>query len=180
MIAGSIAALRAIEEADLAQLLDWRNNPRLRRYFREHRELNSRQQGQWFETVVNGDPATRMFAITELGTQRLLGAAGLCYIDWIDRTADFSIYIGADELYVDGRYAPDAARTLISYAFNELGLNRLWSEIYSFDTAKYQFFEALGFTLDGRHRQTHWAEGDWHDSLFFSLLATDRRPPVRG
>jgi len=28
----------------------------------------------------------------------------------------------------------------------------------------------LGFTLDGRHRQTHWAEDAWHDSLFYGVL----------
>ena len=72
--------------------------------------------------------------------------------------------------------APDAAKIMIRYAFEELGLNRLWSEIYSFDNAKFGFFESLGFHLDGTHRQTHWAEKKWHDSFFFSLLAADTQP----
>jgi len=178
VIRGRLTGLRAIEEADLDALLAWRNRPELRRYFREYRELNRVQQQAWFGTKVNGDPSTRMFAIEELATGRLLGACGLCYIDWVNRTADFSIYIGADGLYIDERYAPDAAVAMIGYGFDELGLNRLWSEIYAFDHAKTAFFERLGFTLDGRHRQTHWAEGAWHDSLFFSLLAGDARPTL--
>ncbi|MFN7724244.1 MAG: GNAT family N-acetyltransferase [Rubrivivax sp.] len=179
MIEGRLTALRAIEEGDLAQLLAWRNRPELRRYFREYRELNPTQQRQWFDSKVNGDPSTRMFAIVQkTGPQagRLLGAAGLCYIDWVNRTADFSIYIGADGLYIDDHLAPDAAITMATYGFDELGLNRLWSEIYSFDTPKTAFFQRLGFSLDGRHRATHWAEGAWHDSLYFSLLASDPRP----
>ena len=176
MIAGQLTGLRAIEAADLDTLLAWRNQPALRRYFREYRELNRAQQQAWFDTRVNGDASTRMFAIEELGSGRLLGACGLCYIDWVNRNADFSIYIGADALYIDTRLAPDAAITLIGYGFDELGLNRLWSEIYAFDTAKEAFFDRLGFSLDGRHRRTHWAEGAWHDSLFYSLLATDPRP----
>ena len=180
MLAGKTVGLRAIESHDLPQLLGWRNEPRLRRYFREYRELNLTQQRQWFETKVNGDPTTRMFAIVERGREghvgRLLGACGLCYIDWVNRTADFSIYIGADDLYIDERFAPDAAVTMIGYAFDELGLHRLWSEIYGFDAPKQRFFEGLGFTLDGVHRQTHWAEGAWHDSHYYSLLATDARP----
>ena len=194
MIEGHLTALRAIEAADLPQLLAWRNRPELRRYFREYRELNSTQQQAWFDSKVNGDAATRMFAIVDrqagrllgderagrlLGDERagrLLGACGLCYIDWVNRTADFSIYIGADDRYIDQQWAPDAAATLIRYGFEELGLNRLWSEIYAFDTPKTAFFNRLGFQLDGRHRQTHWAEGAWHDSLYFSLLASDCRP----
>ena len=78
MISGRLTALRAIEERDLAQLLARRNRPELRRYFREYRELNSTQQRAWFDAKVNGDTATRMFAIEEASTGRLLGACGLC------------------------------------------------------------------------------------------------------
>jgi len=178
MINGRATALRAIEAGDLDQLLAWRNRPELRRYFREYRELNATQQRSWFDSKVNGDPCTRMFAIAHRDTDTLLGACGLCYIDWVNRTADFSLYIGHEGLYIDDNLAPDAAVTMIGYAFDELGLNRLWSEIYAFDEAKTHFFKQLGFVLDGRHRQTHWAEGAWHDSLYFSLLASDKRPTL--
>jgi hypothetical protein len=176
MLTGECTALRAIEAEDLPQLLAWRNEPRLRRHFREYRELNMAQQRQWFDAKVNADPGTRMFAIVEWPAQRLLGAAGLCYIDWVNRNADFSIYIGAGGAYIDERHAPDAARTMIRYAFDELNLERLWSEIYAFDEPKQRLFTQLGFTLEGRHRRTHRAEGAWHDSLFWSLLAGDPQP----
>ena len=175
MIKGHFTILRAIETTDLSQLLEWRNLPELRKYFREYRELNYEQQLSWFHNKVNGDLSTRMFAIDDL-QGNLLGSAGLCYIDWVNRTADFSIYIGRDKLYIDNVLAPDAAKSLVKYGFDTLGLNRLWSEIYSFDAAKVDLFNALGFSLDGRHRQTHWAEGYWHDSFFFSLLTSDAQP----
>lgn len=177
MLKGKHAALRAIERSDLPLLLEWRNRPAYRRYFRETRELNSDQQILWFEKIVNADPATRMFSIIELTTGRLLGACGLCYIDWPNRSADFSIYIGADDLYIDTLYAPDAANILMRYAFQELGLHRVWTEIYDIDIAKKKFFTDLGFTLDGRHRETHWTEGRWHDSLFFGLLESEHGLP---
>ncbi|MBF0164656.1 MAG: GNAT family N-acetyltransferase [Magnetococcales bacterium] len=175
MLRGEWVGLRAVERGDLSQLLIWRNQPEFRRYFREYRELSNEHQQRWFDSMVMGDPGTRMFAIEELATGRLLGACGLCYIDWVNRTADFSIYIGADGVYIDTRHAPDAARVLIRYGFDELNLHRLWSEIYAFDAQKQHFFDSLGFALDGRHRQTHWSEGRWHDSLYYSLLAEDER-----
>lgn len=177
MLTGRYVGLRAIERNDLPQLLAWRNCPAYRRHFREHRELNADQQMAWFEQTVLGAPNTRMFSIVALDDEKLLGACGLCYIHWVDRHADFSLYIGADNLYIDELWAPDAAITLINYAFDELNLHRLWSEIYAFDSPKEALFCRLGFRLDGRHVQTHWSEGLWHDSLFFSLLTTDPRPP---
>jgi RimJ/RimL family protein N-acetyltransferase len=175
MLSGKHVGLRAIELADLPQLLEWRNKPEFRQYFREYRELNAEQQRRWFDEKVNGDPTIKMFSIIDLSSDRLLGACGLCYIDWVNRTADFSIYIGADDLYIDKKFAPDAAKVLIRYGFEELGLHRLWSEIYAFDDPKKAFFDQLGFALDGRHRETHWANGLWHDSLFYGLLSTDSR-----
>lgn len=173
MIEGTHTALRAIERADLPQLLLWRNRPDFRRNFREYRELSMAQQERWYEEKVLGDPGTRMFAIVERAPARLIGACGLCYIDWVNRCADFSIYIGANDAYIDELYAPDAGRALLRYGFEELGLHRAWCEIYGFDQAKQRLLPRLGFTLDGRHRETHWADGAWHDSLFYGLLDHD-------
>ena len=61
MIKGQFTALRAIERDDLSQLLAWRNQPELRRYFREYRELNHEQQLSWFNLKVNNDASTRMY-----------------------------------------------------------------------------------------------------------------------
>ena len=176
MLEGQMTGLRAVERDDLPELLHWRNQPAFRRYFREYRELNADQQRAWFEQKTMSDPVTRMFAIVDKASGRLLGACGLCYIDWVNRSADFSIYIGADGLYIDDRWALDAARVMIGYGFDELNLHRLWAEIYDFDEPKIKMFDRLGFSPEGRHRQTHWTEGRWADSLFFGLLSSDRRP----
>lgn len=175
MLRGSVVGLRAIERADLGALLAWRNKPEFRRYFREFRELGSADQERWYENIVLKDPSVRMFSIVELTNGRLLGACGLCYINWVDRNADLSIYIGADDLYIDETFAPDAASTLLRYGFDELGLHRVWAEIYSIDQKKQKFFTGLGFALDGRHRETHWTEGGWVDSLFYGLLSSSFR-----
>ena len=56
-----------------------------------------------------------MFAIVDLSTNELVGVCGLCYIDWINRNADFLIYIGKDSLYIDEVYAVDAAKVMMKY-----------------------------------------------------------------
>lgn len=168
MITGQVVGLRAIEEVDLAQLLQWRNKPQFRLYFREFRELNQTNQKAWFDKYVMQDPNTQMFAIVELATNELIGACGLCYIDWINRSADFSIYIGKDDLYIDDYYAIEAAKLMVQYGFEELNLHRLWAEIYSIDEKKQIFFNELGFIQEGVFKETHWTEGKWVDSVYFT------------
>jgi RimJ/RimL family protein N-acetyltransferase len=170
MLSGKIVGLRAIEKSDLPILQNWRNRPELRQYFREYKELNSDKQNAWYERFVLNDPNTNMFSIIELKTALLLGVCGLCYINWVCRNADFSIYIGANDLYIDDKFAIDAAKTMMKYGFEELCLHRLWAEVYDFDEKKIYFFKKLGFKIDGRFRQSYWHDGKWHDSLFFSLL----------
>lgn len=173
MIKGKSTFLRAIEYEDLNQLLEWRNNPELRKYFREYRELNRDQQIKWFEETVLKDNDAVMFSILNLD-KKLIGACGLCHINWINRSAEFSIYIGHNGIYIDNDFTIDASRMIIKYAFEELSMHRLWAEIYNFDEQKVKMFDVLGFKLDGCHRETYWSKGKWHDSLFFSLLSDEK------
>jgi hypothetical protein len=170
MIRGKQIGLRAIEFKDLDKLLEWRNKPEFRRFFRENRELNWDQQKAWYFDKVMKDPNTRMFSIVRLADNALLGACGLCYIDWVNGSADFSIYIGHEDRYIDVEYAPDAAQVLIDHAFREIRVHRVWAEVYSFDADKQTLLQNLGFQVEGTHRETCWQHGAWHDSVFFSLL----------
>lgn len=170
MLMGQITGLRAIEEADLPQLLEWRNQPEYRRFFREYRELGMENQKRWFESRVLSDEHTRMFSIIELSTKELIGACGLCYIDWPNRCSDFSIYIGKDRIYIDDQYAIDAGRLMIDYGFQELNLHRLWSEIYEIDEKKKKMFDRLGFEHEATHQSTHWTNGRWVDSWYYRLI----------
>ena len=179
MIAGEVVGLRAIEPEDLDLLVAWRNTPSLRQYFREHRELTRRDQEAWYQRII-ADPGTVMLAIVDRSAEcaPLVGATGLCCIDWVRRSAELSLYIGQDALYVDDRLAPDALTVLVDYAFEELGLHRVWTEVYSFDERKARLYEGFGFRLEGRHRDQHFAGGRWYDSLYFSLLEGEQ--PSRG
>ena len=171
MLKGLLTGLTAIERADLEQLMDWRNKPEFRKFFREYRELNMAMQEQWFEKKVLNAPATIMFSIRRLADNVLLGCCGFVYINWVHRYADLSIYIGWNDSYIDeAGYAKDAAKILLKCGYQELGLNKIWTEIYSIDEKKKAFFEELGFRLDGVLRQNYFYDGKWCDSLILSLL----------
>ncbi len=169
MLKGTYVGLRAIERADLPVLLEWRNQPKLRQYFREYRELSKEHQVNWYEKMLN-DSSNLMFAIIKIDNSTIIGACGLCYIDWKNRNAEVSIYIGEDLLYVDEKYATDALGILVEYAFSELCLHRLWVEVFDFDLKKQGLFIKSGFQFEGRHCQKYWTKKQWHDSLFYGLL----------
>ena len=165
--------LRAIEVEDLETLRLWRNNIELRRFFREFSEISKINQHNWYEKVVVPKTNTLMFSILDRKSKRLLGACGLCAIDFLRRSADLSIYIGYKGIYLDDIWAIESANMLIKYGFEEIGLHRLWAEVYAHDQKKQIFFEKIGFLLEGRLRDNHWSEGKWIDSLYYGLLVSD-------
>jgi RimJ/RimL family protein N-acetyltransferase len=168
---GSLVYLTAIEESDLKQLKKWRNIESFKKHFREYREINDNMQIKWFQNSFSNDPTTLMFSIKRISDNELLGACGLCYINWIYRHADLSLYIGYNEVYIDEEgYAKESCELLFDYGFNQLGLNKIWTEIYEFDEKKKVLYKNLGFEIDGRLRENYFYDGKWWDSFIISLL----------
>jgi RimJ/RimL family protein N-acetyltransferase len=171
LLTGQKTGLRAVESSDLEILRDWRNIPDYRKHFREHRELNLENQKRWFERTVNSS-TDFMFVILDLRDMAPIGACGLLYTNWVIRSADFSFYIGRDGAYIDDAgFAEDAAVCLVEYGFMNLNLNKMWMELYEFDSKKLDLFVGkLGFKHDGRLRQNCFYDGRYWDSFIVSLL----------
>ena len=175
MLIGNLVMLRALREEDLPQLMEWRNLPNFKRNFREYRELNMSMQKNWFDKAVVGDASTVMFAICDKESRELLGCCGLCYINWIQRNADLSLYIGYNNSYIDDMgIAKEACRLMFDYGFNELNLHKLWTELYEYDEKKIDFYtREFGFHRDGVLRDHHYMDGRWWDSYIYSLIKSE-------
>lgn len=171
MIKGKLVYLDSIEKEDLSQLQYWRNLTGYRKNFREYREISNDMQMKWYQSKALNDPSTIMFAIRDLKSHELLGCCGLCYINWVNRNADLSLYVGWNESYIDDvGFAFEASQLLFKYGFYELGLHKIWSEIYEFDELKLKLYNQLGLKRDGILRSQYYNDGKWWNSYIFSLL----------
>ena len=181
MIKGKKVGLRAVEKEDLAILRDWRNNPDFRKNFREVRELNLSNQLTWFERSCVANPNDFMFVIQGLSDNKIIGTAGLLYVNWIIRSADVSFYIGEDDLYIDNiGYAEESAHLLFSYGFLNLNLNKVWMELYEFDKLKLNFFQnKFNFKQDGLLRENCFEDGKYWNSFIISLLRSEWKSNIK-
>ena len=172
MIKGKKVGLRAVEKQDLPILRDWRNIVEFRKNFREVRELSLNDQEAWFDQLQKTKHINYMFTIVDLDTQKPIGAAGLLYINWIIRSADFSFYLGNNEVYIDDKgIAEEATKLLINYGFNNLNLHKIWMELYEFDKAKLDFFiNKFDFKKDGVLRDNCFEDGKYYDSYLISKI----------
>ena len=167
MLAGKKSCLTAVNEGSLSQLREWRNDPDMRQYFREYREISDAMQKNWYNKIAS-DPNQVNFEIHDKETNTLIGHCGLYYVNWIARHAEFGIYVGHPD-YKGGGYGSDALRTLIQYGFTELNLNKIWCEVYSNNHAV-DIYRHIGFKDEGILREHYFCNGKYWDSIMLSIL----------
>jgi len=172
MIKGKRIILRALEHDDLRQLRDWRNDPDLRVRTREYRLLNMTNQEEWFRNLLRKPAESIMFGIIEVEHRGLIGTCGLVHIDWVNRSAEISLYIGEKE-YRGRGYGTETIKLLLRHGFDTLNLHRIWAEVYALPKeygVPRKLFLKCGLKLDGRLRHTVFRMGEYYDSEFYSIL----------
>lgn len=172
MIKGKRIILRALEHDDLRQLRDWRNDPDIRIRTREYRLLNMTNQEKWFQSLQRKSPESIMFGIVEAELGRLIGVCGLVHIDWVNRSAEISLYIGEKE-HRGKAYGTEVIEVLLKYGFDTLNLHRIWAEVYALPEGygvPGKLFLKCGFKLDGKLRHTVFRMGKYYNSEFYSIL----------
>jgi len=171
MIKGKKCYLCSVQPDSIEQLRNWRNNPELRKYFREYREISKPMQKDWYDNRVLNNPNQVDFEIHDIESGQLIGHCGLYYINWVNRSAEFTVYLG--DFNFRGRgIGKDALLILFSYGFNTLNLNRIWCEVYS-NNAAIKVYESLGFVKEGVMRQTYYDDGKYWDSTILSMLKNE-------
>jgi [ribosomal protein S5]-alanine N-acetyltransferase len=126
--------------------------------------------GQQRREAVRGRATN--FAIRLLPDGPLIGSAGLRDIDPEHLQAELGFWIGT-EWWGQG-YAREAARAVIQYGFDTLGLNRICAHHMARNPAAGKVMKALGMRQEGllRERVRKW--GVYEDVVLYAIVRDDR------
>ena len=148
----------------------WRNSTDIMRWCRENELITELDQRRWLEHIDN-NPTIRMFGIeANNGNHGLVGVSGLTSIDLIHRYAEFSLYIAPE--YQSQGYGKPALIELLKYGFYNLGLNRIFGEVFVSNPAM-DMFLSVGFIKEGLCRQSYFKGGKFIDSEIISILRSE-------
>ena len=72
-------------------------------------------------------------------------------------------------------YATEAARAVMGYGFESLGLHRIHADTSTDNLASWRIMERLGMRREGLLRGVAYEEGEWQDRYIYGLLADEWR-----
>lgn len=172
--------LRALTTDDLEQMRQWRNDPGVKDNCREFRMISDVHQLTWWEEYCQDayqkPPKQLLYGIEhEYSTDthdvaELIGVCGWVYIDWLNRRAELSIYIGAEHRG-QGYFYPTMDE-LHRIAFDELGFNSVELEVHSWNWAA-QLYRNFGYVEIGWKRESVWRNRGYWGTLMMDMLASE-------
>jgi ribosomal-protein-alanine N-acetyltransferase len=133
---------------------------------------------QMYETYLKPGFPNHFRVVIELkDTGEPIGTIGLYYYTKESRRAEMG-YDMLKEQWGMGLMT-EAVEEILRYGFEKLDLNRVEATTDSENAASNRILERTGFTLEGCLRQRHIYKDDFHDELFFGLLAVEWKKRVQ-
>lgn len=123
-------------------------------------------------TRSRSTPRQEFYLAVTVADDELIGFARLG-LDGV-RAAKLGYAIRADR-WGHG-YATDAARTLITFGFEQLDLHRISAAMGPENVASIALVKRLGFSYEGRIRDHVQTNGGWRDSQLYSVLDDEWTP----
>jgi RimJ/RimL family protein N-acetyltransferase len=168
-------ALYPLREDLLGYLKDWRNAQM--DVLRQSRALTDLEQQRWWSALATDDRQALFGLFLQSPDAPLfIGYGGLVNLDRVNGRAEVSFLVDPQRSSQPGVYVVDmrAAFSMFCwYGFERLGLNRLFTETFSFRQRHIEVLGSLGFRMEGILRQHVKKDGKYWDSVMHGILHSE-------
>ena len=168
--------LRDFVEGDWPAVLAYQRDPRYLRYYEwtDRVEEDVKPFVRMFVDQQREDPRIRFqLAVVRRDNGRLIGNCGVRRDGLDSPEAEIGYELAPDE-WGQG-FATEAAREIIRFGREALGLRRFTAWTVADNTASIRVLEKCGFAREGLARRYLCINGVWQDHLLFGLLHEDFR-----
>jgi len=172
MLSGKNILLRPIKRSDLSYFLKWFNDPEVIQYLNMYLPMTEMAEEKYIEelgTTRARTDAPFVIEIIEGDSTKPIGTIGLHGINNKDHNATFGIAIGEKDYWSKG-CGTEAARLLIGYGFEQLNLHRISSSAFAFNERSIRLHKRVGFSEEGRQRESVFKNGKFYDHVVFGIL----------
>jgi ribosomal-protein-alanine N-acetyltransferase len=164
--------LRPYVEADIAELLPLIGTKEVAATTLRIAHPYTEQDAREFLALTN-DPQKLWLAITLRSDGRQIGGIGL-RIEALYQHAELGYWLGLPH-WGQG-YATEAAREMLRYGFEDLGLHRIFASHFKHNHASGKILKKLGMQHEGCQREHLRKWDQWVDSELYGILQQEWWP----
>ena len=169
LLRGEKVTLRPARENDAEHFVRWFADMDVTRFLARRMAISLQQEQEFLKKI--GESKDDVWWVIEVADQPI-GATGIHSINWLDANGTTGIVIGEKGSWGKG-YATDAMRLRTRYAFRELNLHKLMTEVDAENEASRKALERNGYRTVGVRREQTFREGKWHDRWVAEVLRAD-------
>ncbi len=160
--------LRPLVPEDAPYMLEWMKDPQVNRFFRFDKNSVTLESCKKF--IQNSfTEKQRHYAITDDG--EYMGTISLKNISKDNKSAEYAIALRRTS---QGKgLGTKASRALLSIAFNELNLNKVYLDVLSDNTIAKGLYEKVGFKKEGTLKQHIFIDNQPRDLDLYGILKED-------
>lgn len=157
--------LREITSEDLEMIRTWRNSKEVSDYMYTDEYISEQQQKEWFRNINHAK--SRYWIIEYEGKK--LGLASLSEINLTLSSCYWAFYLG--DLSVRGAgIGAKVEYNVLQYVFEELKLNKLRCEVFTFNHAVISMHEKFGFRREAYYREHCKKNEKFEDVVGLAIL----------
>lgn len=165
--------LRELSRQDLPRVNKWRNDPDVIAYLGSNfLYINEQIDEKWFDGYLASRDKNVRLAIIDGATEQHIGNVNLTAIHPINRSAEFSIFIGEKQCQSKG-LGGEVTRLVLAHGFGDLNLNRIYLFVLKTNERARKMYQRLGFVEEGCEREAVFKNGEYCDLIVMSVLRAD-------
>ena len=169
--------LREVDERDFDAAWAWASRAEFFRFLPIDQPAREDEQA-WLESVITEARAAPrrqyQLGIDASGVGGLVGMVRIGIDSERHRSANIGYGVNPD--FWGRGYATEAARLIVGFGFETLGLHRIWATHHPENGASRRVLDKIGFREEGRRRDDRFVDGAWYDSVVCSILESDSLP----
>jgi len=143
---GKFINLKSINESDFERLIEWRNNPEIKRYLNQPYKLTMELQYKWYkEKYLKSNDI--LFIIIETKNENRIGTIGINNIDYKNKVGITGRLLIGEENYRASVELIEANVLFYDYLFFELKLKKLYCHVVNENKKVISFDKKFGFTV---------------------------------
>jgi ribosomal-protein-alanine N-acetyltransferase len=137
------------------------------------RPVSYERDVKWVQDIMLGDSQTTIyFAVTEKGSDEIVGYASISEIDYRNGTCFWS-GVKLDPRRAGRGWGTQVGLLIIKYAFDELRMERVKGEVLEVHDGAMRMMAKVGFHTEGLMRSSVFKNGKYHNQYLLSMIRAD-------